>query len=59
LEEFRIAFVFTARVPARLPYPWPSLFGALAASMRVVASHLPMRRVTIDTARDAVIEGLG
>ena len=28
----------------------------LAASMRVVASHLHIRRVTIDTARDAVIE---
>ena len=28
----------------------------LAASMRVVASHLHMRRVTIDTARDAVID---
>ena len=28
----------------------------LAASMRVVASHLHMRRVTIDTARDAVLD---
>ena len=28
----------------------------LAASMRVVASHLHMRRATIDTARDAVID---
>ena len=28
----------------------------LAASMRVVASHLHMRRATIDTARDAVLD---
>ncbi len=28
----------------------------LAASMRVVASHLHMRRVTIDTAREAVVD---
>jgi hypothetical protein len=28
----------------------------LAASMRVVASHLHMRRVTIDTARDEVLK---
>jgi hypothetical protein len=28
----------------------------LAASMRVVASHLHIRRATIDTARDAVID---
>ena len=28
----------------------------LAASMRVVASHLHMRRVTIDTARDAALD---
>jgi hypothetical protein len=28
----------------------------LAASMRVVASHLHMRRVTIDTAREQVLE---
>ena len=28
----------------------------LAASMRVVASHLHMRRGTIDTARDAVLD---
>jgi hypothetical protein len=28
----------------------------LAASMRVVASHLHMRRATIDTGRDAVLD---
>jgi hypothetical protein len=28
----------------------------LAASMRVVASHLHMRRATIDTAREAVLD---
>jgi hypothetical protein len=28
----------------------------LAASMRVVASHLHVRRVTIDTARDEVLD---
>jgi hypothetical protein len=28
----------------------------LAASMRVVASHIHMRRITIDTARGAVID---
>lgn len=28
----------------------------LAASMRVVASHLHMRRLTIDTARDEVLK---
>ena len=37
-------------------YGDPSDSDALAASMRVVASHLHMRRVTIDTARDAVLD---
>jgi acetyl-CoA carboxylase alpha subunit len=34
----------------------PPIASHLAASMRVVASHLQMRRVTIDTARDEVLK---
>jgi hypothetical protein len=45
------------RRPAAPPAPpAPPKPTHLAASMRVVASHLHMRRVTIDTARDEVLQ---
>ena len=41
--------------PAAKAKPSPPAATHLAASLRVVASHLHMRRVTVDAARDEVL----
>ena len=40
----------------RMPKPKPPVALHLTASMRVVASHLHMRRVSVEIARDTVLE---